>query len=427
MLTFDAHGDRARLLVGGELHFVAIGQFGRGGGGQRIVFDILDRPRVARDPHVGGLRQRARHHREIGRGGMRTGGEFEHVGVLRKAGHGHRVLPRAHEDHVAVRQVHLRHHPAEQELVEVDPRAHLLAALDLHLDERAAIGIDAARKVEVVQDRIHAGAVIEPRPPDEAAHEHAHRLCIGDAGIAVDIGAISAGDGALDDLLQLVVAHTQHVHGPDRGQEHVAVRIDGLDLVEVVGAPQADHQPVAHADHVFGIELRRRRAGEGAGEHVRPERLRGEVGAVVEQRRPLGHDGGRTNVHRRCLRDALRGRAGQRCRWQRHAAAGGAAAARRGARGRLHARRSHGGGDRRRVHARDHRRHRFGRQRVHLCGGGCRTAKREGEGRGDQSGGGLVQRQGHASCQSKWSRTMETSNMLIPASRKATRVKTKAL
>jgi hypothetical protein len=218
------------------------------------------------------------------------GGELEALGVLHQAAHCHCVVARRHEDDVAVAQLQQGHAAFEQEVIQAERGAHLLAALDLHRKEAAALSVDAASLVEVVQQAVHAGAVVEARAMHEAADEDAHRLRGGQAGVAVDVGAEHAAHAGVDHALQVLVGRT---HDPDRAnmrQEDVALRVDDERLVEGVAAPQAHLHAVAHGDQVVGVELGGATTREAAGEEVGAEDVAGEAGAV------LGH--GRERVLR---------------------------------------------------------------------------------------------------------------------------------
>jgi len=293
VFAFDAHGDGALLFVGGEVDGVAAAQGDAPGVGERVVFDVEGGAGVAGDAHVGGGGVGPCEAGEVGDAGA-VAVVFEAFGVGGEALDFDALLFGGDEDDVAVAQLDQGHFAFEDEVVEVECGAHLVAAFDLDVEEGAAFKVDAAGLVEVVQEAVHAGAAVEAGAVDEAADEDAHGLGGGEAGVAVDVGAVDAAHGGVDDALEVLVADAEDLQGADVGHEDVALGVDGERGVVFEGAPEADLDVVADGDGVVGVEVGGAFAGEGAGEEVGAEDVAGEVGAVVVllRREDAGHGHG---------------------------------------------------------------------------------------------------------------------------------------
>ncbi len=291
VFAFDAHGDGALLFVGGEFDGVAAAQGDAGGVGERVVFDVEGGAGVAGDAHMGGGGHGFGEPGEVGDGGA-FAVEFEAFGVGGEAGDLDALLFGGDEDDVAVAQLDERHPAFKNEVVEVEGGAGAVGALDLDAQEGAAFDVDAAGLVEVVQQAVHAGAAVEPGAVDEAADEDAHGLGGGEAGVAVDVGAVDAAHGGVDDALEVLVAHAEDLQGADVGDKDVALGVDGERRVVFEGAPEPDLDVVADGDGVVGVEVGGALTRERAGEEVGAEHVAGEVGAVVVLLRRLGGDHG---------------------------------------------------------------------------------------------------------------------------------------
>ena len=264
MFAFDAHGDRAGFFVGGEFQFVPVHQRDLASLGEGVVFGIAHAAGVAHHAHMGGYGKGFGQFHELGHG-LPVGVEFEPLGV------GHQPLDAdalgawRHEDDVAIGELYQWHGAVEQKVVEVDGGAHLGAAFDLHGEKAAAFQVDAASLIEIVEQAVHAGAVVQAGPHDVAADVDAHGLGGGEAGVAEDVGAEHAAHGGFDLLLQVFVGDAEHLHGADLGQEDIALGIHGEHVVVGKSAPQAQMDAVADGDKVIGIELGGARAGKIAG------------------------------------------------------------------------------------------------------------------------------------------------------------------
>ncbi len=291
VLALDPHRDRALLLVGGEGEFVAVEQRDLLRLFERVVFDVAGAAGIAHHPHVVRLRLRLGEARQ-GTDGEDAVGELEAIGVLCHSGDQHRIAPRLDEDHVTVGELYQRHAPVEQEVIEVDLCPHRFAALDLHREKRTALGIDATGLVEIMQQAVHAGAVVETGAIHETADEYPHRLRRGQARITVDIGAKHPRHRRFHHPLQILVAHPEHLDRTDVGQEQVALGVDQQQGVEVETAPQADLDLVAGRHHVIRVELGRAHARKTAGEELGAEHIAVQVHRVIECGRAVGNDPG---------------------------------------------------------------------------------------------------------------------------------------
>src|SRR3546814_5114666 len=106
-------------------------------------------------------------HRHLSAGKLKT------FGIFRQPAHLYGAFPRADEDHVSVRKLNLGHFATKQEIIEIELGANGAAALYLNVEEGAPIRIDAAGLINIVQDTVHAGAGVGPRPRSE---EHTSEL-----------------------------------------------------------------------------------------------------------------------------------------------------------------------------------------------------------------------------------------------------------
>src|SRR3546814_17503029 len=75
-------------------------------------------------------------------------------------------------DLVSVRKLNLGHFATKQEIIEIELGANGAAALYLNVEEGAPIRIDAAGLIHIVQDTVHAGAGVGPRPVAKTANKN---------------------------------------------------------------------------------------------------------------------------------------------------------------------------------------------------------------------------------------------------------------
>ena len=296
MFAFNADGDGAGLFVGGELYFVTALQVDACGLGERVVFGVFGGAGVTDDAGVGGLGGRFGQFGDVG-DAERLPVEFKAFGVAGEAGDADAVLAGRDEDDVAVGELDQRHLPEQDEVVEVEAGAGLVAAFDLDVEERAAFEVDAASLVEVVQQAVHAGAVEQPGAVDEAGDEHAHGLGGGEAGVALDVAAEHAAGGGFDEPLQVLVVRAEDVYGADVGQEDVAFGVDGDGGVEFERTPETHLDLVADGDGVVGVELGGAVTGESASEQVGAEHVAALVGGVITCLWGLDVGGGGRGCH----------------------------------------------------------------------------------------------------------------------------------
>ena len=243
--------------------------------------------------------------------------ELEDVGVVHLAADLHRVPARLSDDGVALLQLQRLDAALEQEAVQVDGGDRLAAAQHVDFEVAAAVRVDAAGAVEVVQDRVRRQPGVQARRLDEAGDVDLDRLRRLERRIDAHVGAEDALDLRRDFAVQVGVAHATHGDRADIGDEDVAVRIDDLRRLEGEGAPHAHGQPVAGGDHVVGVEAAERHRAEAAGEELRAEDDRPEGERRIGRKRQRG---GRRAVGAAAPKPACR-RRGRRCsrEWARGA------------------------------------------------------------------------------------------------------------
>src|SRR3546814_826026 len=140
-------------------------------------------------------------------------GKLKTFGIFRQPAHLYGAFPRADEDHVSVRKLNLGHFATKQEIIEIELGANGAAALYLNVEEGAPIRIDAAGLINIVQDTVHAGAGVGPRPVDKTANKNPDGLSGRQTGIRKYIRPEYAANCAVHDLLQLLVPNPKKMDG----------------------------------------------------------------------------------------------------------------------------------------------------------------------------------------------------------------------
>src|SRR5690606_17024870 len=129
----------------------------------------------------------------------------------------------------------------------VERCAFLPRPQEADVDIAAPRRVDAARTQQEVQYRIGGDAWILPWCTHKTRDEYTNGLRGLKRRIDVDVGPIHLAHCRANHVVQISIAYARDRHGADIRQENVALRIDGLNVLEGERAPHAKGHSIANS------------------------------------------------------------------------------------------------------------------------------------------------------------------------------------